>query len=487
MKKLLLLFLMVFFFVSACDNNSQKTSTISSTTISSSTTSKKTTISNTTSKNNTSTTEKKTTTKPNIPITTDQVDKNLYVSNVTEPSEGTLDNPTTLIDSLNRAKDDQIVYILAGTYSFSEGILLNKTNANKQIIEAYNGEVIFDFNNSQDDYGILISGTNYLVKGITVTGVGVGLDVSWSNATTYLYGGIIVCGNDNIVEQCISHHNIGSGISITRYDTSNSTYSKWPMNNLILNSTSYKNGDNSHYASNGFEVKAVNEGNALNGCIAYGNLNNGFEVTNSESLLTIGVVELRNCIAYKNGIDINDKYFSKSPGNGFLVGGKGNATNHKMINCLSAFNRGHGFNDGSNNGNILFESCTSYMNSGYSSGDKSNFNSQSRGLHTYLNCLSYSGGLTMSDKYYGSASYSYMFNSSKYYYISTSIDVNSSTSSMRGTEVATYNANEIFISTEIDLSLAYRNEDGTIRTNGFLEVKDDFAYYGNGKKLGAIF
>jgi len=88
--------------------------------------------------------------------------------------------------------------------------------------------------------------------------------------------GIFVMGNNNIIEQCASHHNQDAGIVIGI----NSSRAGTGLNNLILNCDSYMNYDpatNGGMRWFGAKENTGGTGNIFRGCRAWENSDDGFD------------------------------------------------------------------------------------------------------------------------------------------------------------------------------------------------------------------
>ncbi|MDE6691702.1 MAG: hypothetical protein K2K04_07005, partial [Clostridia bacterium] len=162
----------------------------------------------------------------------------------------------------------------------------------------------------------------------------------------------------------------------------------WPSYNLIKNCTSYNNYDNETYGENadGFAAKlTVGYGNIFDGCIAYRNSDDGWDLFAKTDSGNIGAVIIYNCVAFENGylaetqeefhenfpnfnkdmVEVNtNSYLTKDgDGNGFKLGGSIMEGDVFMYNCLSFNNRMHGVTDNSNPGVLSVSNTTSYNNS----------------------------------------------------------------------------------------------------------------------------
>ena len=79
----------------------------------------------------------------------------------------------------------------------------------------------------------------------------------------------------------------------------------WPSDNTILNCTSYSNCDSKQNDADGFAAKlSVGEGNVFDGCMAYNNADDGYDLyaKSTEKYGPIGAVTIQNSVAYSNGL-----------------------------------------------------------------------------------------------------------------------------------------------------------------------------------------
>ena len=291
----------------------------------------------------------------------------------------TVSTAADLSSALQNASAGDTIIIKAGTYKFdTTQILRNSGVYNGYItVRAEDGaDVILDFSEQPFDgtqRGVQIYGDYWYWYGVEIVGAG--------------DNGMFISGNYNIVEYCEFHNNRDTGLQLGREESSMALISQWPSYNLIKNCTSYNNYDNETKGENadGFAAKlTVGYGNVFDGCIAYRNSDDGWDLYAYQSNGDIGAVILYNCVAFENGylgetvdefnakVTCNDvaledgdvyKYTTQNgDGNGFKLGGSVMRGNVKMYNCMSFNNRMHGVTDNSNPGVITVEGVTSYNN-----------------------------------------------------------------------------------------------------------------------------
>ncbi|MFK4267810.1 right-handed parallel beta-helix repeat-containing protein [Streptomyces milbemycinicus] len=243
------------------------------------------------------------------------------------------------------------VYFRGGTYSYTHGInscksqtdrvdaiTLNKSGSSGSQIHylAYPGErPVFDFSRMTDDCrikGFDVTGSWIHLKGLEVTGV------PQNNNLNHESWGIWISGSNNTFEQINTHHHMGPGLFIQNGG-----------GNLVLNSDSHDNYDpNSSGGAGenadgfGAHISANNPGNVFRGCRAWWNSDDGFDLINAYSSVTI-----ENSWAWRNGY-IPGTTTGSGNGNGFKAGGYGGdydtgAVKHTVRTSVAFANKAAGF------------------------------------------------------------------------------------------------------------------------------------------------
>lgn len=239
---------------------------------------------------------------------------------------------------------------------------------------------VIDFKNQTFDSrnrGIEMTGNYIYWQGIDVMGAG--------------DNGIYVSGSFNTIEDCEFSFNRDTGLQIGRSSSGQANINTWPQYNLIKNCTSHNNYDNETYGENadGFAAKlTIGYGNVFDGCIAYRNSDDGWDLYAKQDSGNIGSVVIYNCVAFENGyiettINEFNEHFPKTSitdetkletsngtsystmngdGNGFKLGGESMKMDVNMYNCLSFNNRLHGFTDNSNPGVLKLSHITGVDN-----------------------------------------------------------------------------------------------------------------------------
>lgn len=387
-------------------------------------------------------------------------------------SDGTNSTPT---------KDDNL--------SATAGLVIRKSgtydNYIKIIAEEGTTPVLKFYKQSFGPRGVQIYGNYVYWSGINIEGAG--------------DNGMFIGGSYNTIENCEFSFNRDTGLQLGRAMGDYSSIRQWPNYNLIKNCTSHNNYDNESAGENadGFAAKlTVGYGNVFDGCIAYRNSDDGWDLYAKNDSGNIGTVVLYNCVAFENGFiestqnvynarfpdgaknaskledatAYGEKYITANgDGNGFKLGGENMEADVYMFNCLAFHNRLHGFTDNSNPGVITLKNCTSYDNSrlvseatgevinmsnGDSSSDWSSNIDLSRHENSYNiieNTLSVKGVLSEqieSDEYRGSVRNSILTrgneaSSRKYYKIEGTLDADAK-NGITGEETTALDAATIF-------------------------------------------
>ena len=400
--------------------------------------------------------------------------------------------------AIDNAKAGDVIIIKEGTYKFDSIESMMAVDDNKKsgapalyitnsgnkdayiILKAEQGKTVkFDFSSQElasFNRGLIHYADYWYFEGINFYHAG--------------DNGVLLAGSNNIFEKCVFEANRDSGLQISRKDSSQATIDTWPSNNLIINCTAFDNCDpvsegGSGENADGFAAKLTcGEGNVFDGCISYCNSDDGWDLYAKPATGSIGVVTIRNCIAYGNGKLSDGSGQAAGDMNGFKLGGSNGAapTPHVVLNCLSLNNGACGFTDNGNGGALTLMNCTSVANGKYAK--KSNFTFyRSSSDSMYMGLVSVDD--TDSDKFVGKMLNSIYFNSKKYYRISGMIptvmangdkkgDVVSNPSGISGMFISTNNT----IDTNKSLDSQIRNADGTINVKGLYETTGEYATMG---------
>jgi hypothetical protein len=251
----------------------------------------------------------------------------------------------------NAAQAGDTVYFRGGNYNYTRGssscvsqtatvdaITLNKSGSSGKLItySASPGEKpVFDFSRMKDDCrikGFDVTGNYIHLKGLEVTGV------PQNNNLNHESWGVWISGSDNTFEQLNLHNNMGPGLFIQNGG-----------GNLVLNSDSHDNYDphtsnGAGESADGFgaHISAGNPGNVFRGDRAWWNSDDGFDLINAFSPVTI-----EYSWAWRNGY-LPETTTSAGNGNGIKAGGYGgvyvsNGAKHTVRFSVAFDNKSAGF------------------------------------------------------------------------------------------------------------------------------------------------
>ena len=305
--------------------------------------------------------------------------KTVYVSaNATPDGDGTEAKPYTFVNAYTNAVAGTTILMEAGTYSYSSRLELGKEidksldvqtgKAGKYITvkpKTDDARVVFDFSSMTFDgtnRGIQIYSDFWHFIGIEVCGAG--------------DNGMYIAGSHNIIENCQFYNNRDTGLQLGRAYSSDNTIDLWPSYNLIKNCTSFDNYDDETFGENadGYAAKlTVGYGNTFDGCIAFRNSDDGWDLFAKVDSGDIGTVVLYNCVSFENGfLSYKNDYEKDSKkgtydtlngdGIGFKLGGSVMKGNVIVENCLAFNNKLHGVGDNSNPGVIGVKNFTAFNN-----------------------------------------------------------------------------------------------------------------------------
>ena len=260
---------------------------------------------------------------------------------------GTKENPTDIYTAVSYAKAGQTILLQDGTYNVSQVVSIPYSVSGNQdaviTMKAENaGKAVLNGAKlpASSDAVLSVKGNYWKIQDIAVAYA--------SDGTK----GVHVSGNHNVVEQCEMYRNGSTGLQISYSGGEPKCW--WPSDNTILNCTSYSNCDSKQNDADGFAAKlSVGEGNVFDGCMAYNNADDGYDLyaKSTEKYGPIGAVTIQNSVAYSNGLLVAEDgttSYSAASANGFKLGGEGLTGKHVLKNCISWNNGGSGIM--SNNG-----------------------------------------------------------------------------------------------------------------------------------------
>ena len=421
---------------------------------------------------------------PSLPSGNAEYVQIIYASPNGTGSGMTEADPTNVTDAISKVPAGGIIYLLGGKYAFSDTITIAQDNSGAagkyKTIAPYKGAgVVFDFSGqtvSTSARGIVLDGSYWHFYGFEVYNAG--------------DNGMLLSGNNNIIEMMTFNDNEDTGLQISRYRTDAADIASWPTNNLIKNCTSKNNCDEeTKENADGFAAKLTcGEGNVFDGCISYNNSDDGWDLYAKEATGPIGVVTIKNCIAFRNGFTEDGRGYGDADGNGFKLGGGGVGTRHQVENCLAFENLNCGFTDNNNPEFGDIKNCTAYNND-LSGGGKLNYSiyrnsptTTGKGLLSYYNVDKVSktnapGIKVGNDKLVGNIENSIYYNGGKYYFLK---DVTAMTNGAKLGDIVTV-ADSDFITLEVgamgtDFNKIWRNADGSPNPQGFVETPANGTY-----------
>lgn len=277
-------------------------------------------------------------------------------------------NPTSFVAAVSNALPGDLILLKGGTYSYNQRIQITLDGFPNQYITvepmSKDDRVVFDFSEmhfNSTNRGIQLYGDYWHFNNIEITGAG--------------DNGMYISGSYNIIEGCLFYNNRDTGLQIGRGYAHENTINLWPSYNLIKNCTSFANYDAGTYGENadGFAAKlTVGYGNVFDGCIAFRNSDDGWDLFAKEDSGNIGTVILYNCFSFENGFlpypiqreasdgTLYESYNTRDgDGIGFKLGGSTMEGDVILNNCLAFNNKLHGFGDNSNPGviNVSYSSA----------------------------------------------------------------------------------------------------------------------------------
>lgn len=411
----------------------------------------------------------------------------IYASPNGTGSGKSVSDPANALSAIQNVPAGGVVYLLEGTYSFTETILIDQNNSGEagkyKTVSAYNGaKVVFDFAGMAVDNanrGIVLDGSYWHFYGFEITHAG--------------DNGMLLSGNNNIIEMMEFNANQDTGLQISRYRTDAASVAEWPSNNLIKNCTAKNNCDDKTMENaDGFAAKLTcGEGNVFDGCMAYNNSDDGWDLFAKSETGPIGVVTLKNCIAFRNGFTEDGRGYGDCDGNGFKLGGSGVGSAHVVENCLAFENLNCGFTDNNNPKLGGLKNCTAY-NNGIGGNGKANYmvyrctdtTTKFDNLISYINTANVSktnapGIKVSNDKFVGAMTNSVYYNS-KYYFAKSETMTNGA---KLGDVITPADSDFMTLSVPemgTDFHTAWRNADGSPKPAGFAETPSDGTYAGLG-------
>ncbi len=259
---------------------------------------------------------------------------------------GTEADPTTVAAAIAAVEPGGAIYLRGGQYDLADTITIEPgndgTSAERTLLSAYPGEKpVLDFSAQAEDSanrGLAIGGNFWHVYGITVQNAG--------------DNGILLGGDDNVIERVVTRGNADTGLQIARL-VAGAPKAEWPSDNLVLSSESYDNVDSDGEDADGFAAKlTVGEGNVFRDCVAHNNIDDGWDLYAKTDTGPIGVVTIEHSLSYENGTLSDGSQAGSGDRNGFKLGGSDIPVDHVIRDSIAYDNGHHGFTYNSNPGSI---------------------------------------------------------------------------------------------------------------------------------------
>lgn len=375
---------------------------------------------------------------------------------------GAKDDPVDIYTAVKSAAPGRTILLKGGTYALDKTVIVERGingTADAKIYMIADPEAttrpVLDF--QEKCAGMILAGDYWYFQGFDVT--------RSANAQK----GIQVSGSYNTVDNVMTYKNGNTGLQISRYKSTDN-WEDWPSHNLILNCTSYLNADAGYEDADGFAAKlTVADGNVFDGCIAAYNADDGWDLFAKVETGAIGQVTIQNCVAFKNGyvLDENGQEVDAGNGNGFKMGGSSISGQHILRNSVSFGNKAKGI-DSNSCPDIQVYASTSYNNESYNvalyTNDAKNTAFIAQGILSFKDSTNAAEELIAEQfKPKGTQETSAYENAANYYWRGES-----STNSEGAAATADW-----FRNTDMNSAIhggIYRNANGTINMNGFLEV-----------------
>ena len=445
---------------------------------------------------------------PTTPSEPEQTKCDLYVSpSGKSTAAGTQNAPMDLLTAINSISAGYTIWMEEGTYKayelYGAPIVIAESNsgaegAYKTISSINGGTVTIDFSGMAElgsNRGIVLDGSYWHFYDIDICNAG--------------DNGMLLSGDNNIIELCQFYANHDSGLQISRYNTSADTIDLWPSNNVILNCTAFDNKDEATCENaDGFAAKLTcGEGNVFDGCISYCNSDDGWDLYAKPATGSTGVVTIKNSVAFGNGKLTNGEGSANGDMNGFKLGGSNKQcpTPHVVTNCIAFNNGATGFTDNGNGGAVTLTNCTSVNNGMYNAAKANYMCYRTSKDAAYTNLLSFAEKkTTATDQFLGTVSHTlYHYKGVGTYWVNNWLCTDGAKTKYSGSEGADYTVSASdFVSTQIpgydaatgaytaDYHSIFRNADGSINLSGLYEVSSDSQLYTAGTQntaLGASF
>ena len=304
----------------------------------------------------------------------------IFVKTDGQPSNSgaSMDDAVDITTALSFARPGQRILLNSETYTFTDGPLSIVRGRNGRedahiVMTTYdNGFATFDFEHKGE--GLKCGGNYWEFSNINVKNSANGC------------AGMYLSGSHNILKHMNFYNNGNTGLQIS--GSSYDDRSLWPSYNSVINCTAMNNADKALADADGFACKlTAGDGNTFDGCISAYNADDGWDLFAKITPGSIGPVQIRNCVAYKNGyIKVKEGGTAKDfeladiqsddsgsltfgdgveleagNGNGFKMGGSNMPGSHRLTDSISYENKAKGI-DSNSGPDIIVTRCVSYNN-----------------------------------------------------------------------------------------------------------------------------
>jgi pectate disaccharide-lyase len=286
----------------------------------------------------------------------DPVDTLYVAPGGTDNAAGTVSAPTTLTSALTRVANGGTIFMRGGTYRYSETVTIaqdnNGTSSARKKLYAYQSETpVLNFSAQSEDpanRGLAVGGSYWHIRGIVVERAG--------------DNGILLAGNNNIIERTVTRFNRDSGLQLSRL-VAGAPANQWPANNLIVSSESHDNADSDGEDADGFAPKlTVGSGNVFRYTVSHNNIDDGYDLFTKSDTGPIGAVTIEDSLAYGNGTLSDGSQAGNGDRNGYKLGGEDIAVNHTVRRNFAVDNGKHGFTFNRNPGTMTVSDNVSVGN-----------------------------------------------------------------------------------------------------------------------------
>ncbi|KAH7311071.1 pectate lyase L [Rhexocercosporidium sp. MPI-PUGE-AT-0058] len=284
----------------------------------------------------------------------------LYVSpSGSDTAAGTMTAPYKSIQvAVDKAVAGDTIFLRAGTYSLTTNIQIKSKSGTASApitLSSFSGEkVVID--------GEGLPFTPAAVGG-SVPGASRGiLHIEKANFWKFFglelingpYGVYAVDSSNNLYERLITHDNYETGFQMQGASAKNTIL----YLDSYMNRDPRKNGE----SADGFACKeGSGEGNLLKGARLWNNVDDGLDLWEFKSAITI-----EDTISWGNGVNRWGFSDFQGDGNGFKLGGGNSgdigAANHVVTNCIAFSNAAKGFTDNGQTGNFVLTRNTAWKN-----------------------------------------------------------------------------------------------------------------------------